>query len=213
MGIDSTSLYRLSDVNYAVGYRLAMISDFVQKQSLPFIQPENFLPTGQLSWLAIQDNSFYWVKSIMCWIFFNLIHSFIYSTTIYWELTAAAAAKSLQSCPTLCDPRDGSPPGSSVPGILQARILEWAAISFSNAWKWKVKVKLLSHARLLAIPWTGAYQAPPSMGFSRQEYWSGVPLPSPRTHYIKNKTKISILGKVFCAYINLWITIFFKIIA
>ena len=134
MGIDFTSLYRLSDVNYAVGYRLAMISDFVQKQSLPFIQPENFLPTGQLSWLAIQDNSFYWVKSIMCWIFLNLIHSFIYSTTIYWELTAAAAAKSLQSCPTLCDPRDGSPPGSSVPGILQARTLEWVAISFSNAW-------------------------------------------------------------------------------
>ena len=92
-------------------------------------------------------------------------------------LTAAAAAKSLQSCPTLCDPIDGSPPGSSVPGILQARTLEWVAISFSNAWKWKVKVKLLSRSRLLATPWTGAYQAPPSMGFSRQEYWSGVPLP------------------------------------
>ena len=92
---------------------------------------------------------------------------------------AAAAAKSLQSCPTLCDPIDGSPLGSSVPGILQARILEWVAISFSNAWKWKVKVKLLSHARLLATPWTAAYQAPPSMGFSRQEYWSGLPLPSP----------------------------------
>ena len=85
-------------------------------------------------------------------------------------------AKSLQSCPTLCDPIDGSLPGSSVPGILQARTLEWVAISFSNAWKWKVKVKSLSHVRLLAIPWTAAYQAPPSMGFSRQEYWSGVPL-------------------------------------
>ena len=83
--------------------------------------------------------------------------------------------KSLQSCPTLCDPIDGSPPGSSVPGILQARILEWVAISFSNAWKWKVKVKSLSRVQLLAIPWTGAYQAPPSKGFSRQEYWSGVP--------------------------------------
>ena len=90
----------------------------------------------------------------------------------------AAAAKSLQSCPTLGNPTDGSPPGSSVPGILQARILEWVTISFSNAWKWKVKVKSLSHAWLLATPWTGAYQAPPSMGFSRQEYWSGVPLPS-----------------------------------
>ena len=95
------------------------------------------------------------------------------------EVAAAAAAKSLQSCPTLCDPIDGSPPGSAVPGILQARALEWVAISFSNAWKWKVKVKLLSHVRLLATPWTAAFQAPPSMGFSRQEYWSGVPLPSP----------------------------------
>ena len=92
---------------------------------------------------------------------------------------AAAAAKSPQSCPTLCDPTDGSPPGSPVPGILQARTLEWVAISFSNAWKWKVKMKLLSHVRLLATPWTAAYQAPPSMGFSRQEDWSGVPLPSP----------------------------------
>ena len=87
---------------------------------------------------------------------------------------AAAAAKSLQSCPTLCDPIDGSPPGFPVPGILQARTLEWVAISFSNAWKWKVKVKLLSHVRLSATPWTAAYQAPPSMGFSRQKYWSGV---------------------------------------
>jgi len=88
------------------------------------------------------------------------------------------AAKSLQSCPTLCDPIDGSPPGSPVPGILQARTLEWVAISFSNAWKWKVKGKSLSRVRLLATPWTAAYQAPLSMGFSRQEYWSRVPLPS-----------------------------------
>ena len=92
---------------------------------------------------------------------------------------AAAAAKSLQSCPTLCDPIDGTPPGSPVPGILQARTLEWVAISFSNAWKWKVKVKSLSRVQLFANPWTAAHQAPPSMGFSRQEYWSGVPLPSP----------------------------------
>ena len=87
-----------------------------------------------------------------------------------------AAAKSLQSCPTLCNPIDGSPPGSSVPGILQARTLEWVAISFSNAWKWKVKVKSLSRVRLLETPWTAAYRAPPSVGFSRQECWSGVPL-------------------------------------
>ena len=96
-----------------------------------------------------------------------------------WTTAAAAAAKSGQSCPTLCDPIDGSPPGSSVPGILQARTLEWVAISSSSAWKWKVKVKSLSRAQLLATPRTAAYQAPPSMGFPRQEYWSGVPLPSP----------------------------------
>ena len=91
---------------------------------------------------------------------------------------SSAAAKSLQSCPTLCDPIDGSLPGSA-PGILQARTLEWVAISFSNAWKWKVKGKSLSRVRLFATAWTAAYQAPPSMGFSRQEYWSGAPLPSP----------------------------------
>ena len=65
------------------------------------------------------------------------------------------------------------------PGILQARTLEWVAISFSSAWKWKVKVKLLSRVWLFVTPWTAAFQAPLSMGFSRQEYWSGVPLPSP----------------------------------
>ena len=85
----------------------------------------------------------------------------------------------LQSCLTLCDPIDGSPPGFPVPGILQARTLEWVAISFSNAWRWKVKVKSLSRVWLLVTPWTVAYQAPPFMGFSRQEYWSGAPLPSP----------------------------------
>ena len=97
--------------------------------------------------------------------------------------TAAAAAKSLQSCPTLCDPIDGSPPGSPVPGILQAKTLEWVAMSFSTAWKWKAKVKSFSHVQLLATPWTAAYQAPLSMGFPRQEYWSGVPLPSLQTEY------------------------------
>ena len=81
------------------------------------------------------------------------------------ERVAAAAAKSLQSCPTLCDPIDGSPPGSPVSGILQARTLEWVAISFSNAWKWKVKVKSLSRVRLLGTPWTAAYQALPPWDF------------------------------------------------
>ena len=116
-----------------------------------------------------------------------LVCSFLYMNHIYVEscllilyipAAAPAAAKSLQSCPTLCNPIDGSPPGSPVPGILQARTLEWVAISFSNAWKWKVKVKSLSHVRLSVTPWTAAYQAPPSMGLSRQEYWSGVTLPS-----------------------------------
>ena len=81
--------------------------------------------------------------------------------------------------PTLCDPIDGSPPGSPIPGILQARTLEWIAIFFSNAWKWKVKVKSFSCVWLFTTPWIAAHQAPLSMGFSRQEYWSGVPLPSP----------------------------------
>ena len=98
--------------------------------------------------------------------------------SLYWAAT-------VQSCPTLCDPIDGSPPGSPVPGILQARTLEWVAISFSNEWKWKVKGKSLSRVQLLTTPWTAAYQAPPSMGFARQEYWSGVPLPSPRNTFIK----------------------------
>ena len=106
---------------------------------------------------------------------------------------AAAAAKSLQSCPTLCNPIDSSPPGSSVPGILQARTLEWVAMSFSRAWKWKVKVKSLSRVWLLlllllncfsrvqlyATPQTAVHQVPPSLGFSRQEHWSGLPFPSP----------------------------------
>ena len=92
---------------------------------------------------------------------------------------AAAAAKSLQSCPTLCNPMDCSPPGSWIHGVFQARVLEWGAISFSNAWKWKVKVKSLSRVRLLATPWTIVHQASESMGFSRQEYWIGVPLASP----------------------------------
>ena len=93
--------------------------------------------------------------------------------------TAAAVAKSLQSCPTLCDPIDGSLQGSTIPGILQARTLEWVVISFSSAWKWKVKLKLLSRVWLLATPQTAAHQAPPSLGFSRQEHWSGLSFPPP----------------------------------
>ena len=111
--------------------------------------------------------------------------------------TSAAAAKSLPSCPTLCNPIDSSPLGSSVPGILHARTLEWVAISFSNAWKWKVKVKLLSSVWLLVTPWTAAYQAPPSIGFSRQEYWSGVPFPSPG----------DLLQGIFCLSYRLYLEI------
>ena len=108
--------------------------------------------------------------------------------------------KSLQSCLTLCDPIDGSPTGSPIPGILQARTLEWVAISSSNAWKWKVKVKSLSRVRLLATPWTAAYQAPPSMGFSRQEYWSGVPLPSlPPLKSSVLQRKHNLLADCFCS--------------
>ena len=103
------------------------------------------------------------------------------TTNTVWFLLheVPAAAKLLQSCPTLCDPIDGSPPCSAVPDILQARTMEWDSISFSNAWKWKGKVKSLSRVWLLATPRTEAHEAPSSMGFSRQEYWSGVPLPSP----------------------------------
>ena len=117
-------------------------------------------------------------------------YAFLTSPQSLWGLhAAAAAAKSHWLRPTLCDPIDGSQPGSPIPGILQARTLEWVAISFSNAWKWKVgchfllqcmKVKSLSRVQLLAIPWTAAHQAPHSVGFSRQEYWNGVPLPSLR---------------------------------
>ena len=125
------------------------------------------------------------MSNIATCIYTLLLHLW-YSHCQYWNLFwmwGAAhlggdpAAKSLQSCLTLCDPIDSSPPGSTVPGILQARTLEWVAISFSNAWKWKVKVKLLSCVWLLATPWTAAYQAPSSMGFSRLEYQSGLPLP------------------------------------
>ena len=121
-------------------------------------------------------------------------------------LLDAAAAKLRQSCPTLCDPTDGSPTGSSVPGILQARILEWVAIPFSNAWKWKVKVKSLSRVRLCSTPQTAAPPAPPSLGVSRQEYWSGVPLPAPTAWWKTNSLSMeftsgfSIVASV-CTYL------------
>ena len=144
-----------------------------------------------LEWVAISSSrgsasprNRTWVSQVSCigkWILYHWATWGAQNTAA----AAAAAAKSLQSCPTLCNPIGGSPPGSTVPGILQARTLEWVAISFSNAWKWKVKAKLLSSVRLLATPWTAAHQAPPSMGFSRQEYWSGVPLPSPQNTAIE----------------------------
>ena len=136
------------------------------------------------SFIDVVNSSFLWCRSIgretKTKNYRNVLEEFFrnWASTGLSKL-AAAAAKSLQSCPTLCDHINSSPPGSPVPGILQARTLEWVAISFSNVWKWKGKVKSLSRAWLLATPWTAAHQAPPSMGFSRPEYWSGVPLPSP----------------------------------
>ena len=128
--------------------------------SSPYLRLLVFLPANLIPACASSNQHFAWF----------ILHA----------AAAAAAAKSLQSCPTLCDPIDSSPPGSPVPGILQAKTLEWVTISFPGAWKWKVKGKSLSRVRLFATPWTAAYLAPLSMGFSRQEYWSGLPLPSPR---------------------------------
>ena len=110
---------------------------------------------------------------------FDLELQELYCSEYHIGYQCSSSSKLLQLCPTLGNPIDSSPPGSPIPETLQARTLEWVAISFSNAWKWKVKVKSLSRVWLLATPGTAAYQAPPSMGFSRQEYWSGVPLPSP----------------------------------
>ena len=125
-------------------------------------------------------NIYLWRKLLICGKTSLLKHHFV--LLVYFHslntLMLLLLLKSLQLCPTLCDPIDGSPPGSAVPGILQARTLEWVAMSFSNAWKWKVKVKSLSCVRPSVTPWTAAYQAPLFMGFARQEYWSGVPLPS-----------------------------------
>ena len=116
------------------------------------------------------------------------------------------AVKLLQSCPTLCNPIDGSPPGSPIPGILQARTLEWVAISFSNAWKWKVKGKSLSCVRLFTTPWTTAYQTPLSMGFSRQEYWSGMPSPSPSWELKKKEKENQKQASLFLRYYTMYIS-------
>ena len=130
--------------------------------------------------------------------FCNNTYRFYEILNIYGSLCyTATAAKSLQSCPTLCDPIDGSPPGSPIPGIVQARTLEWVAISFSNAWKWKMKVKSLSRVWLLATPWTAVFQAPLSVGFSRRECWTEVPLPSP-LFYTVGPYWLSILYIIVC---------------
>ena len=124
------------------------------------------------------------LKAPVCLSKVGLVILFCIFASSWVIVTTTAAVKSLQSCPTLCNPIDGCPPGSPVPGILQARTLEWVAISFSNA----LKLKSLSRVRLFATPWNVAHQAPPPMGFSRQEYWSGVPLPSPDCHRLLCKS-------------------------
>ena len=119
------------------------------------------------------------------------------------KTAATAAAKSLQSRPTLCDPRDGSPPGSPIPGILQTRTSKWVAISFSNAWKWKVKVKLFSHVRFFEAPWTVAYQPPPSVGFSSHEYWNELPFPLALTLSSPTYAVLKFLGvTVTCTFLK-----------
>ena len=139
--------------------------------SLPGSSVHGTFPARILEWIAIPySRSSFWLRN---WT------RFLASRALAGRFLTTAAAKSLQSCRILCDPIDGRPWGFPVPGILQARPREWVAISFSNAWKWKVEVKLLSCIRLLATPWTAAFQAPLSMGFSRQEYWSGLPLTPP----------------------------------
>ena len=153
--------------------------------SMGFSRQEYWNGVPLLSCLA--RGIYFFAKNIYFQMFaeMGLLKPILSSLCIGWyflfhqNLRVVNTAKLLQLCPTLCDPIDGSPPGSPVPGILQARTMKWVAISFSNAWKWKVKGKSLS--RVWPLAWTIAYQAPPSMGFSRQENWSGVPLPSPKS--------------------------------
>ena len=146
--------------------------------SLPGSPVPGILQTRTLDCVASSSsNAWKWKVKVNS---LSRVQLFTTPWTAAHQAPPAAAAKSLQSCPTLCNPIDGSPPGSPAPGILQARTLEWVAISFSNAWKWKVKVKSLSRVQPSATSWTAAYQASSSMGFSRQEYWSEMPSPSLR---------------------------------
>ena len=175
--------------------RVCVLSHFSQSYGLYLASASvcGILPATVLEWVVmLSSRGSFRPKDRTCISYVSFIgRQVLYHQSPLWspetvivnrkglKKAATAAAKSLQLCPTLCDPWDGSPPGSPVPGILQARTLEWVAISFSNAWKCKVKVKSLSHVRLFTTPWTAAYQALPSMGFSRQEYCSVMPLPSP----------------------------------
>ena len=162
-------------------FELCVTSIFVACEVSPAQSWKHQDPVALVQWVvshAAPHNMYHCTSYRVRW-----IHVFSQQEQIKFSNDAA---KSLQSCPTLCNSIDGSPPGSPIPGILQARTLMWVAISFSNAWKWKVKVKSLSRVRLLATPWTAAYQGPPSMGFSRQEYWSGLPLLF--IFYIKKET-------------------------
>ena len=136
---------------------------------------------------------------------FCLFHKIIVSCITKCMLLLLSCFSSVRLCVT---PRDSRPPGSAIPGILQARTLEWVAISFSNAWQWKVKVKPLSHVWLFATPWTAAYQAPPSVGFSRQEYWSWLPLPSPNQVYeppTKIMTGLQAVDQVYSSICDQWL--------
>ena len=177
LSLQSKGLSRVFSNTTEFFYRGGQFHRLMSRRGMPAILRKRWgfpgigrLPTFWHLWSTLELSWCLWVCHLACW---------CVTMGIYWGSAAAAAAKSLQLCLTLCNPRDGSPPGSTIPGILQARTLEWFAISFSKAWKWKVKVKSLSRVRLLATPWTAAYQAPLSLGFSRQKYWSGVPLPSP----------------------------------
>ena len=135
-------------------------------------------PRDIYQYLEISVSVLHWWGGVVSATGIYLIKAKDAARSFPYGAAATDAAKSLQLCPTLYDPVDCSLPGSSVHGILQARTLAWVVISLFNAWKWKVKVKSFSHVWLVATPWTAGYQAPPSMGFSRQEYWSEVLLPS-----------------------------------
>ena len=137
-------------------------------------------------YLVLRTRQSYWEKTRWAYSTGNDTH---YLAVAYDS--AAAAAKSLQLCPTLCDPIDESPPGSPVPGILQARILEWVAISFSSAC---VHAKSLQSCPILCDAMDSSPLAPLSTGSSRQEYWSGLPFPSPYHDYNLQKYWITVLS-------------------